>query len=79
MTGRGTLKTAPRGYPTGHPRIALLRHKGLFAWKEWPPGAWLGTPAAKDRVVTALTVTRPLAAWLDTHVGPAAAGAGPRK
>ena len=32
------LKSAPRGYPKDHPRIELLRHKGLTAWKEWPAG-----------------------------------------
>ena len=47
VTGHDTLKTAPRGYPKDHPRIDLLRYKGLIAWKEWPPGAWLGTRKAK--------------------------------
>jgi uncharacterized protein (TIGR02453 family) len=69
--GRDALKSAPRGYPADHPRIGLLRNKGLVAWKEWPAGAWLGTPEAKERVAGVLTVTRPLAAWLETHVGPA--------
>src|SRR2546421_8271007 len=27
------LKTAPRGYPKDHPRIDLLRQKGLISWK----------------------------------------------
>jgi len=27
--GHGSLKTAPKGYPKDHPRLALLRHKGL--------------------------------------------------
>ena len=46
-----SLKTAPKGYPKDHPRIELLRYKGLIAWKEWPAGAWLGKKSAKDRVV----------------------------
>ena len=33
------LKTAPKGYPKDHPRIELLRYKGLVAWQQWPPGA----------------------------------------
>ena len=37
------LKTAPRGYPKDHPRIELLRYKGLITWRTWPPGPWLGT------------------------------------
>ncbi|MEV6300038.1 DUF2461 domain-containing protein [Actinoplanes sp. NPDC051861] len=68
--GHGTLKTAPRGYPKDHPRIELLRHKGLTTWKDWPPAAWMGTPAAKNRVVDFLRASRPLREWLDTNVGP---------
>jgi uncharacterized protein (TIGR02453 family) len=67
--GHGSLKTAPRGYPKDHPRIDLLRHKGLTTWKAWPPAAWLGTAAAKARVVEFLHTSRPLRQWLDTHVG----------
>jgi uncharacterized protein (TIGR02453 family) len=67
--GHGVLKTAPRGYPKDHPRIELLRYKGLVAWKEWPAGAWLGTRRAMDRVVEFLRASRPLNEWLRTHVG----------
>jgi uncharacterized protein (DUF2461 family) len=70
VSGRDTLKSAPRGYPADHPRIGLLRHKGLVAWQEWPAGAWLETIEAKDRVVTFLRTTRPLSDWLDGQVGP---------
>lgn len=70
ITGHDTLKTAPRGYPKDHPRIELLRNKGLIAWREWPPGAWLGTRKAKDRVVDFLHAARPLNEWLAAHVGP---------
>ena len=70
--GSGVLKTAPRGYPAGHPRIALLRYKGLYAWQAWPVEPWLGTPAAKEHVVSFLTASRPLCAWLNANVGPAA-------
>lgn len=65
-----TLKTAPRGYPKDHPRIELLRYKGLVAWREWPAGAWLGTKRAKDRIVEFLRSSRPLSGWLRTNVGP---------
>jgi uncharacterized protein (TIGR02453 family) len=70
IAGHDTLKSAPRGYPKDHPRIELLRYKGLISWKEWPPGAWLGTRKAKDRVVEFLRGARPLNAWLEAHVGP---------
>jgi uncharacterized protein (TIGR02453 family) len=67
--GHEMLKAAPRGYLADHPRIELLRCKGLTAWKEWPAGAWLGTATAKTRIVGFLTATRPLDAWLAEHVG----------
>jgi uncharacterized protein (TIGR02453 family) len=73
VTAREALKTAPKGYPKEHPRIDLLRHKGLIAWKQWPPAAWMGTPKAKQRVVEFLVAARPLNAWLDKHVGPSTA------
>ena len=63
------LKTAPRGFPKDHPRIELLRHKGIAMMKSWPVGAWLGTRKAKDRVVTALRAAAPLNEWLARHVG----------
>ena len=70
VTGRDVLKTAPRGYPKDHPRIELLRYKGLITWREWPAGPWLGTKRAKDRVVEFLRLSGPLDAWLRTNVGP---------
>jgi uncharacterized protein (TIGR02453 family) len=64
------LKTAPKGYPKDHPRIDLLRMKGLVAARSWEPGAWLSTTGAKKRVVEALRATKPLLTWLDANVGP---------
>lgn len=69
VTARETLKTAPRGYPKDHPRVELLRHKGLIAWRQWPVASWLGTKAAKQRIVDFLHDSRPLVEWLDQHVG----------
>jgi uncharacterized protein (TIGR02453 family) len=61
------LKTAPKGYPKEHPRIELLRQKGIVMSKAWPVGAWLGTKRAKDRVVSCLVAARPLNEWLERH------------
>ncbi|HEY8474917.1 MAG TPA: DUF2461 domain-containing protein [Natronosporangium sp.] len=72
VMGHERLKTAPRGYPADHPRIELLRYKGIVAWMQWPVAAWLGTAGAKRRVVDFLRACRPLNDWLDTHVGAAA-------
>jgi uncharacterized protein (DUF2461 family) len=70
ITASETLKTAPRGWPKDHPRIDLLRQKGLIAWREWPVGAWLGTAKAKQRVVDFLHDAAPVQRWLDRSVGP---------
>ncbi len=69
IMAHGELKTAPRGYAKDHPRVELLRYKGIVAWRSWPVGAWLGTARAKDRVVEFLKASRPLRAWLDANVG----------
>ncbi len=70
VTAMETLKSAPRGHPKDHPRIELLRHKGLVAMKSWPAAGWLATAGAKKRVVDLFHATVPLLAWLDAHVGP---------
>jgi uncharacterized protein (TIGR02453 family) len=69
VQGHDVLKTAPRGYPADHPRIEILRYKGIIAWKEWPVEPWLSTPAAKQRIASFLVSTRPLADWLAANVG----------
>jgi uncharacterized protein (TIGR02453 family) len=69
VTGHHRLKTAPKGYPRDHPRIELLKNKGLIAWKDWPAGPWLGKRSTKDRVVQFLHTSRPLSEWLDANVG----------
>ena len=68
--GGQTLKSAPRGYPADHPRIELLRCKGLICWRHWPAGPWLYTAEAKDRVAGVLRAAAPLQHWLDQEVGP---------
>ena len=73
VSAHDMLKTAPKGYPKDHPRIDLLRHKGLIAWKQWPVAAWMGTVKAKQRVIDFLVTARPLNQWLDTNVGPSSA------
>ena len=51
MQVRDPLKTAPRGYPKDHPRVELLRGKGLTAGQEFPIRKWLHTAAVRERVV----------------------------
>ena len=69
VSAHDVLKTVPRCYPKDHPRADLLRHKGLITWQQWPAGRWLGTAAAKRRVVDFLRSSQPVSDWLDTHVG----------
>lgn len=64
------LTTAPRGYPRDHPRIALLRLKGVTVSTSWPPGPWLSTRRALSRVVGVWRSAQPLNDWLNAHVGP---------
>ena len=64
------LKTAPRGYPKDHPRIVLLRRKGLMASKDFGAPAWLYTRRVIARVRAVWADLDELNAWLDTHVGP---------
>ncbi|MEK7422903.1 MAG: DUF2461 domain-containing protein [Actinomycetota bacterium] len=70
ITAMSALKTAPRGYPKDHPRIGLLRLKGLVATREWPVSSWMHTRAAVKRIADTWTAAGDLDAWLDTHVGP---------
>jgi uncharacterized protein (TIGR02453 family) len=69
VQGHETLKAAPRGYAADHPRIDLLRCKGLVAWKQWEVQPWLGTAAAKRRITDFMAAARPLDDWLAEHVG----------
>jgi uncharacterized protein (TIGR02453 family) len=64
------LKTAPRGYPKDHPRIAYLRRKGLIATRSWPVSSWMHTKRTVERVREAWSIAAPLNAWLDQNVGP---------
>ena len=66
------LKTAPRGMPRDHPRVALLRYKDLIAGCRLGPGPELATPAARDHVASTWRAARPLVDWLDEHVGASA-------
>ena len=64
------LTRGPRGVPADHPRLVLLRLRGLHVDRDWPTGEWLGTPEPLECVATAWRAARPLADWLDAHVGP---------
>jgi uncharacterized protein (TIGR02453 family) len=69
-TGGETIKTRPRGFDPEHPRMELLRHKGLYGWQAWPPDDVLHERAALDRVTSTWRALTPLVEWLRDHVGP---------
>lgn len=64
------LTRQPRGYPADHPRLVLLRLRGLHVDRVWGAGEWLSTAEPLERVAAAWRAARPLADWLDAHVGP---------
>ena len=64
------LKTAPKGYPKDHPRIDLLRRKGLIAMKQFGAPKWIHTAGAVGKIRDAWQGTADLSGWLDAHVGP---------
>ena len=64
------LATRPRRVPADHPRLELLRRRGLYAHRGWEPDDSLHEAATAHRVAAVWRATRPLTEWLDDHVGP---------
>lgn len=71
--GGEQLKTRPRGTAPDHPRLDLLRHKGLYVSRRWAPDDVLHGPRARDRVRTVWRAAVPVTEWLADHVGPSEA------
>ena len=67
------LKTAPRGYPKDHPRIDLLRRRGLFWFRESASKKIVHSAKALDWVTETFRAGKGLIGWLDDHVGPSTA------
>jgi uncharacterized protein (TIGR02453 family) len=63
------LKSAPRGYPKDHPRIDLLRRKGLMASKDFGVPKWLSSRRVASNIRDTWNGAEGMNAWLDTHVG----------
>jgi uncharacterized protein (TIGR02453 family) len=64
------LARAPRGYAADHPRVDLLRHRGLTVSRRHDLGAWLHKPRAAKVIREELEAAAPLVRWLGEHVGP---------
>lgn len=66
--GGDELKTRPKGFDANHPRLPLLRRKGITASKSYGIPAWLADDTS-SHVAQDWHDLRPLMVWLDTHVG----------
>ena len=64
------LATRPRGVDPGHPRLELLRHRSLYAWRRWPGEDLMLSPALTGEVAAHWRTLNPLIEWLADHVGP---------
>ncbi|HUF96671.1 MAG TPA: DUF2461 domain-containing protein [Ilumatobacter sp.] len=64
------LKTAPRGVAKDHPRIELMRRKGLMISRNFGAPKWLHTKQAATRVRDFWLSGSDLNHWLDAYVGP---------
>ena len=67
MSANPLTKLAPLGQSVW---LDLIRRKGLYGHRGWPPDDVLHEAGALDRVVATWRVVRPLVEWLDDHVGP---------
>ena len=70
IIGHDQLKSAPRGYPADHPRIDLLRYKGLAAYQEWPVEPWLARQPPQTGSRSSCRRRGRSPAGSTTHVGP---------
>jgi len=66
--GGEQLKRVPAGWPQDHPRARLLRHKLIYVYRDFGLQPWLGSAAARTRVVKVFVDAEPLRAWLGKHV-----------
>jgi uncharacterized protein (TIGR02453 family) len=62
--GGHVLKTAPRGYDVGHPRIHLLRHKSLTIGHDYGFEPIIHTPELLEAVRDDWRTLRPFVEWV---------------
>ena len=67
--GMPALKSAPRGYAKDHPRVELLRQKGLIGYRTLRGAKMRDGSAVRDFVMETFEVCEPLVVWLGQHVG----------
>ena len=67
--GGEKLKTAPRGYDVGHPRIELLRHRSMTLSRSYGFEPFIHTPELLDRVRSDWREATPFVQWVADHAG----------
>jgi len=67
--GGETLKTAPRGYDAGHPRIGLLRHKSMTLGRSYGFEPIIHTAELLDRVRADWRAGSAFVQWVTDNAG----------
>jgi uncharacterized protein (TIGR02453 family) len=67
--GGETVATRPKGVAADHPRLELLRHKSLIAWRDRGTPSWLSTGSVVRYVRDDWRAIRPMVQWIGEHVG----------
>jgi uncharacterized protein (TIGR02453 family) len=65
--GGEKLKTTPRGYDAGHPRIELLRHKSLALSRSYGFEPVIHSAELVDRIRADWRAVTPMLDWLDAN------------
>lgn len=67
--GGDALTRPPRGFEADHPRVELLKRKGIFASQFWPEEEWMFRETALERVAAAFAGAEALSLWLRARLG----------
>lgn len=67
--GAEPLKTAPRGFPRDHPRVGLLRQKGLIAMRTRGRSELQNGARLRTFVIETFEMCADLTGWLQRYVG----------
>ena len=66
--GGDRMRTRPRGVAADHPRLDLMRHRGLTAGRVYDSGPQVHSGALADRVADDWRAMAPLVDWMADHV-----------
>ncbi len=66
--GGEQMRTRPRGVAPDHPRLELLRHRGLSATRAYGSAPWVHTAELAERVAADWRAMTPLVDWMAQHL-----------